>query len=96
MIKHMTKNCVVCGKRAKIFTGYVISRNGEKIIAGWCGRHCNSGYVGRWKREDGMMPWEELDTSGGIPEGDDCCLIRKGHVGPLYLSSSITRGRYRL
>lgn len=47
-----TAKCIRCGKPAVIHTGHVVSSNGKKITAGWCGERCLEtwkGYCGPYK-----------------------------------------------
>lgn len=56
-IKEMlyTKQCVVCGKIAKSWTGFVITRRKyRRILAGWCEHHNPfsdswTGFVGHYQ-----------------------------------------------
>ena len=53
-----TKNCVLCFKKANIWTGFIL-KNGEKILAGWCSEKClkDNAFKGHYKKEMGL----ELD-----------------------------------
>jgi len=69
-----TRNCVVCGHRATLWTGHTKHPDGTKIIAGWC-INCESyirnylnasGYYGEWKMDNELMCSEctEYDSNG--------------------------------
>ena len=49
-----TKNCITCNRKAEIWTGHVVTKDGEKVIAGWCKKHYNqmrnNGLFGRWRK----------------------------------------------
>jgi hypothetical protein len=63
MSMDITKNCIVCGKRAEVWCGHVI-RYGKRITSGWCKKHLDdsidtvmdkaTGYCRDWKRKDGL------------------------------------------
>ncbi len=65
----MTKNCIVCGKEAKVWTGHVL-KGTEKVAAGWCKPHLQlsedinlmqgSACFGELKPEHGLRPEFEL------------------------------------
>lgn len=59
-IKLKTVCCVLCGKPAKFWTGYVLGKNGP-ILAGWCSRrHAKdkgfSGHLQEWMPTEGVTP----------------------------------------
>ena len=49
-----TKKCIACNREAEMWTGHVIDKRGNKVIAGWCVKHHkamrNGGLLGRWRK----------------------------------------------
>lgn len=37
-----TTQCVRCGKKARMFTGHVLTKKREDVIAGWCSNRCHN------------------------------------------------------
>jgi hypothetical protein len=56
-----TSKCVRCFKPAKSHAGYVKTKDGKKVLAGWCSDKCRKdlGFVGHWCREMGRVRMEE-------------------------------------
>ena len=55
-IMTQTTKCIRCGKQAKIWVGHVVKRNGDIVLAGWCGRRCIKawkGYCGSFLKKYG-------------------------------------------
>ena len=73
----MTENCIVCGKKAEIFTGHVLrGTRREMVTAGWCKEHINkseditlmegAACFGKWKPEYGIRPEFEPVVNGAV------------------------------
>lgn len=41
-----TTKCIKCGKQAKKWTGHILKRNGDTVLAGWCSGRCIHKWIG--------------------------------------------------
>lgn len=58
-----TTKCIRCNKPAKMWTGYVLKRNDDKVLAGWCSSHCEKAfraYCGPFKMKYGEESTEVI------------------------------------
>ncbi|UCG02477.1 MAG: hypothetical protein JSW11_00495 [Candidatus Heimdallarchaeota archaeon] len=57
-----TKKCIKCGKTARIWSGHVQTKDGRKVLAGWCSEECinsiSDGYFGRFFKIFGEVKLE--------------------------------------
>ena len=64
-----TQNCIICGKKAKTWTGHVHKKD-KRVLAGFCKEHDNresenllqrkphpgcAGCFGEWEERDGLL-----------------------------------------
>lgn len=54
-----TEKCIVCLKKAKVFTGHVIDEKGKPIIAGWCSDHEGAPQINMMKRTGCYGAWHK-------------------------------------
>lgn len=69
-----TKNCIVCGVKADMWTGHVLNRD-KKIIAGWCSFHLRAaeprtdlgmGCYGYWLSAHGITNMLEVQLENVV------------------------------
>jgi len=63
---NQTKNCIICGEKAIMHTGHVLTKKHKSVIAGFCAEHKNTeckqfggipGCFGFYQKFMGKIKW---------------------------------------